>query len=267
MSVRICQLLAQLDRLAPPALAEAWDNVGLLVGASDQKIDRVLVCLDVTLAVLREALDKNCQAIISHHPPIFKPLARIDLGEASGRILRIALVHGLALVACHTNLDSAQGGVSDALARALGLNETRPLQSVASHPDAGLGRIGRFTEAVPAREFLRRAVAVTANPALAVAGELPETITTVAVCGGSGSEFAPLAQRLGAEVYLSGEIKHSTALWAGENGFCLIDGGHWGTERLAVDILADWFQSLPGIAVYRAESEKSPFSLVGRLTD
>jgi len=262
MSVRIYQLLEYLNRLAPPELAEAWDNVGLLVGASAQEVENVLVCLDVTLATLDEAMSKNCQVIISHHPPIFKPLARIDLDEASGQMLKMALVRNMALIACHTNLDSAQGGVSDALARALGLHETRPLQSVAGRADAGLGRIGRFAQAVSAEEFLRRTAAATANAALLVAGTLPETITTVAVCGGSGSEFAPLALRLGAEVYLSGEIKHSTALWARENGFCLIDGGHWGTERLAVDIVAAWLQDLPGIAVHRAESERPAFNLI-----
>ncbi|MDR0477425.1 MAG: Nif3-like dinuclear metal center hexameric protein [Desulfobulbaceae bacterium] len=266
MSVRICHLLAHLDRLAPPELAEAWDNVGLIVGATGQEVENVLVCLDVTLAALDEATSKNCQVIVSHHPPIFKPLARIDLGEASGIMLRAALVHGVALIACHTNLDSAKGGVSDALAQALGLHETRPLQSVAGRADAGLGRIGRFAEAVPAREFLRRAATATANAALPVVGTLPERITTVAVCGGSGSELAPLALRLGAEVYLSGEIKHSTALWARENCFCLIDGGHWGTERLAVDIIADWLQDLSGIAIHRAESEKPAFNLVNCLT-
>lgn len=266
MSVHIRQLLEHLDRLAPPELAEAWDNVGLIVGANGQEVDNVLVCLDVTLAALDEAISKDCQAIVSHHPPIFKPLARIDLDDASGVMVRTALVHRMALIACHTNLDSATGGVSDALASVLGLRETRPLQSAAGHTGAGLGRIGRFAEPVSAGEFLRRVAAATANTALPIAGNLPETITTVAVCGGSGSEFAPLARRLGADVYLSGEIKHSTALWARENGFCLIDGGHWGTEHQAVDILTTWLEKLTGIAVHRAETERPAFNLVGCLT-
>ena len=266
MSVRIHHLLAHLHRLAPPELAEAWDNVGLIAGDGGEEIENVLVCLDVTLAAIDEAIHKNCQAIVSHHPPIFKPLSRIDLAEPTGQILRLALVHGIALIACHTNLDSAAGGVSDALAQALGLHGTSPLQTIPAHANAGLGRIGSFSPPVTAKEFLRRAAAITANPALLVTGILPETISRAAVCGGSGSEFAPLARRLGAEVYLAGEIKHSTALWARDSGFCLIDGGHWGTERLAVDILADWLHGLDGITVHRAESEQPPFKLVDCLT-
>jgi len=260
MSLRICHLLAHLHRLAPPELAETWDNVGLIVGDGNGQVENVLVCLDVTLAVIDEAISKNCQAIVSHHPPIFKALSRIDLTEPIGQILRLALVHDIALIACHTNLDSAEGGVSDALARALGLNETRPLQTIPGHPDAGLGRIGSFGQPLPAREFLRRAAAITVNPALLVAGMLPETIACAAVCGGSGSEFASLARSLGAEVYLSGEIKHSTAVWARDSAFCLIDGGHWGTERLAVDILADWLHGEGGLTVHRAESERPAFN-------
>jgi putative NIF3 family GTP cyclohydrolase 1 type 2 len=108
-------------------------------------------------------------------------------------------------------------------------------------------------------------MAATANQALSIAGEMPETIKSVALCGGSGSELAPMAQKLGADVYLSGEIKHSTARWAKESAFCVIDGGHYGTERLAVGVLADWLRGLD-IAVRRAETEKSPFNFVHRLT-
>ena len=261
MSIPLCRLLEHLHRLAPPELAEPWDNTGLLLGDSNREAGSVLVCLDVTLAVLHEAIVHHCQAVISHHPPIFKPLARIDLSEPSGKILQTAIVHGIALIACHTNLDSAAGGVSDALAHALGLTGCQPLQAIAGHAGAGLGRIGQYSAPVASEEFLRRVMAATANPALPIAGEMPETIKTVALCGGSGSELAPLAQKLGADVYLSGEIKHSTARWAWESAFCIIDGGHWGTERLAIDLLADWLGGL-GIAVHRAETEKSPFNLV-----
>ncbi|HBT96673.1 MAG TPA: Nif3-like dinuclear metal center hexameric protein [Desulfobulbaceae bacterium] len=263
MSLLVRHLLEHLHRLAPPELAEAWDNVGLIVGDGNGKVKNVLVCLDVTLGTIDEAIGKDCQAIVSHHPPIFKALSRIDLAEPIGKILRLALVRGITLIACHTNLDSAQGGVSDALAQALGLSETQPLQAISGHVKTGLGRIGSFSQPVPAKEFLRRAAVATANPALSVAGKLPEAITTAAVCGGSGSEFAPLACRLGAEVYLSGEIKHNTAVWARESGFCLIDGGHYGTERLAVDLLASWLRGLSGLVIHRTETEQPPFNLVG----
>ncbi|MDR3089711.1 MAG: Nif3-like dinuclear metal center hexameric protein [Desulfobulbaceae bacterium] len=261
MSIRIRHLLEHLDTLAPPELAEPWDNVGLLLGDDTQRATRVLVCLDVSPLILDEAILNSCQVIVSHHPPIFKPLARIDTRDPLGGIVKTALRHDIAFIACHTNLDSAQGGVSDALARALGLEHCRPLQTKTGFADAGLGRIGRFDHAVPGDKLLRRVAAATANRALAVAGKMPTTVTTVALCGGSGSEFAPLARDLGADVYLSGEIKHSMARWACDAGFCLIDGGHYGTERLAVDILTDHLRGA-GIDARRATNEQSPFNLV-----
>ena len=261
MSIPLCRLLEHLHRLAPPELAEPWDNTGLLLGDGNREAESVLVCLDVTLAVLHEAIARNCQAVISHHPPIFKPLARIDLSEPAGKILQTAIVHDIALIACHTNLDSAEGGVSDALAKALGLDGCQPLQGKVGYAGAGLGRIGHYSASVAGKEFLRRVMAATANPTLPIAGEMPATIKTVALCGGSGSELAPWAQKQGADVYLSGEIKHSAARWAWESAFCIIDGGHYGTERLAVHLLADWLSGLD-ITVHRAETEKSPFNLV-----
>jgi dinuclear metal center YbgI/SA1388 family protein len=261
MSIPLCRLLEHLHRLAPPELAEPWDNTGLLLGDGSREAENVLVCLDVTLAVLHEAIARNCQAAISHHPPIFKPLTRIDLSEPAGKILQTAILHDIALIACHTNLDSASGGVSDALAGAIGLAGCQPLQAIAGHTGAGLGRIGQYDNPVASEEFLRRVMGATANHVLSIAGEIPETIKTVALCGGSGSELAPLARKLGADVYLSGEIKHSTARWAWESGFCIIDGGHYGTERLAVNLLADWLSGLD-IAAHRAKTEKSPFNLV-----
>jgi putative NIF3 family GTP cyclohydrolase 1 type 2 len=88
-------------------------------------------------------------------------------------------------------------------------------------------------------QFLSRLLAVLAAPGIQIAGFLPETIHTVALCGGSGSDLAETAWSMGAQVYITGEVKHSVARWAESAGFCVIDAGHYPTENLIVPVLAE----------------------------
>ncbi len=108
-------------RTAPFSLAEAWDNVGLLVGNPEQEVTAVLAGLDPTNSLVDEAIKKGANTIITHHPVIFKPLSAINTAEPSGRLLEKALANRIAIIGCHTNFDSASQGVSDYLALQLGL--------------------------------------------------------------------------------------------------------------------------------------------------
>lgn len=239
---RLETLLTILDSIAPLSLAEPWDNVGLMVGDPDQTITGILVALDPTEEALREARSLRLNTIITHHPLLFHPLKNIDRRTPLSRMLTAALAHDLAIVACHTNLDAAAGNsVSDAMAARLALQNVRPLagREGGGGPGTGFGRIGTLTEPVPAREFLTRLFAGLDCRGLHLAGTLPEMVRTVALCGGSGSELAPAAHAQGADVYITGEVKHSTARWAEAAGFCLIDAGHYATEQLIVPDLAD----------------------------
>jgi dinuclear metal center YbgI/SA1388 family protein len=113
--------LAILDGFFPPALAEPWDNVGLQAGDRSWPADRVLVALDPTIEVIREASARGCGLLVAHHPLVFRPLAGLDLEDPVARDVGEALAERVAVVACHTNADAARPGVSDALAEALGL--------------------------------------------------------------------------------------------------------------------------------------------------
>ncbi|MDH3394422.1 MAG: Nif3-like dinuclear metal center hexameric protein, partial [Desulfobulbaceae bacterium] len=150
-----------------------------------------------------------------------------------GRLLGRSLAAGVAMIACHTNLDLVGGGVNDVLAERFGLNETQPLSGGADG-EMGFGRVGDLSEPLAGREMLARITQILEVEALTYAGALPETVEKLAVCGGSGSELAESAQRLGAQMYITGEVKHSTARWAEAAGFCVVDGGHFATENLVM---------------------------------
>jgi len=127
--VRIQDLLGLLNALAPPVLAEEWDNVGLQVGDPSAVVSRVVVALDPTEAAVSAALAAQAEALICHHPLLFRPLRQVSLADETGRCVAAALRGNLAIIAAHTNLDRAADGLNDWLAARLGLQQTTPLET------------------------------------------------------------------------------------------------------------------------------------------
>jgi dinuclear metal center YbgI/SA1388 family protein len=266
--IQIHHLLTSLDHLAPFALAEEWDNVGLLLGHPLAPVGSILLGLDPSQALLDEAISLGATTIITHHPCIFHPLRAIFTSTPTGRFLAKALQHQINVIACHTNLDNAPDGVSDTLALALGLSNLSPLRPgpVIERGATGAGRLGRFARPLSATSFMNRLLQVLQLPSVCVAGNLPAQIKTVGLCGGSGSELAEIAHNRGADLYLSAEIKHSVARWAEESGFCIIDGTHYGTEQPVLSVLHRQLQALAAsnnwpLEILVSRAEKSPFSL------
>jgi dinuclear metal center YbgI/SA1388 family protein len=267
-------LLETLDKIASFGLAEQWDNVGLMVGDPDQKVQGVMVALDPTEEVLAESKECGADCIITHHPLIFNPLKAIYTNQPMGRFLSKALKNEISVIGCHTNLDQAVGGVNDVLATSLGMVESEVLAPTgkgqdetenSAVSDIGFGRVGRLAETLSRKAFIERLCAFFNLPALRVAGELPEGISTVAVCGGSGSELAEAAFANGAQVYITGEVKHSTARWAEASGFCIIDAGHFATENPVVESLVKVLEGTfaekgISIPVKPSAKQKNPFT-------
>ncbi|MBU2539359.1 MAG: Nif3-like dinuclear metal center hexameric protein [Proteobacteria bacterium] len=236
------RLLSILNSIAPFAMAEPWDNVGLMVGNPDQQVTGILIGLDPTEALIDEALSQNLNTILTHHPLIFHPLKTIPGNTPLGRILKKALANDVSLIACHTNLDRMTTGVSHALAERLGLRDTNPLaghEPAAPEQNPGFGKIGSLPAPVSSEQFLNSLLTALDTPGVLIAGTLPETIHTVALCGGSGSDLAETARNMGAQVYITGEVKHSVARWAEDAEFCVIDAGHYPTEKFIVPVLAE----------------------------
>jgi dinuclear metal center YbgI/SA1388 family protein len=272
-NITVKDLLETLDKIAAFGLAEQWDNVGLMVGDPDQQIQGVLVALDPTEEVLAEAKESATDCIITHHPLIFNPLKAIYTNQPMGRLLRQALKNDISVIGFHTNLDQAVGGVNDVLAESLGMVKSMPLAPVdrgqgraesLEAADIGFGRVGRLAEPLSSKDFIKRLCAFLNLPVLRVAGELPEEINTVAVCGGSGSDLAETAYASGAQVYITGEVKHSTARWAEAVGFCIIDAGHFATENPVVDSLVkvledDFAEKGISIPVNPSAKQQNPF--------
>lgn len=127
-TARVADIVGLVHRIAPPHLAEVWDNVGLQVGDSRASVRRILVCLDVERSAIDEAARLGADVIVCHHPLIFHPLKRLTPSDPTGDIIYRAIQQNIAIVAAHTNLDRAVDGLNDWLAAQLGLNAVAPLE-------------------------------------------------------------------------------------------------------------------------------------------
>lgn len=182
MSVSVQQILGFLRAVAPQELALDWDNVGLLVDAG-QPVDGVLTTLDITPAVVREAVENDCQLIVSHHPVIFHPLRTLAADDVPALLMK----NGISAICMHTNLDAAPGGVNDTLCDILGI-AAEGRESFAE----GCGRIG--TTMPTTVEALAKFCAATLHSGVKyVNGQKP--VTCLAEVSGGGGSYLEEATR------------------------------------------------------------------------
>ncbi|WP_281195998.1 Nif3-like dinuclear metal center hexameric protein [Microtetraspora malaysiensis] len=231
----LADVVAEMETLYDPAWAESWDAVGLVCGDPTQPVRKILFAVDPVAVVVDEALEYGADLIITHHPLYLRGTTSVAATTFKGRAIHRLIRNDVALYTAHTNADVADPGVSDALARAVGLSgELRPLQPSADDPRRGLGRIGTLTAPVPLREFAGRAASGlprTAGP-LRVAGDPERPVATVAVSGGAGDSLLGAARASGADVFLTADLRHHPAseFVESEGGPALIDASHWATE-------------------------------------
>lgn len=217
-----------VDALAPFETAEPWDNVGLLIGGMDRPVDTVLTALDATPQVVREARERGAQLLLTHHPLLFAPVRRLDEAEPGAALVCDIIRAGLSMIAAHTNLDVAVGGVNDALAESLGL---------AVAETDGILRLGSLGAPVRLDALAQRIESALAAPVTRY-GQPACVVSRFALCSGAGGAEVARAAAQGAQVLITGELKHDQALDAMARGLCVLAAGHRATEICAADLLA-----------------------------
>ncbi|MBQ9348687.1 MAG: Nif3-like dinuclear metal center hexameric protein [Oscillibacter sp.] len=233
--------------LAPRETAMEWDNVGLLVGDPEAEATRILVSLDITEDVVREAEERGCQVIVAHHPVMnctWHRVQTIRTDDFRGRLLRLLVKENVAAVCMHTNLDRAAGGVNDCLAAALGLENVEELPS-----GDGVCRMGTLPAPMPLDEF-----AGTVLEALDCAGlryaDGGRQVYRVAVGGGACGEYAEAALRAGCDTFVTADVKYHDFLDARAMGLNMVDAGHYPTENPVCKALQRWLrEAFPGVEV------------------
>ncbi|GAB3497491.1 Nif3-like dinuclear metal center hexameric protein [Nocardiopsis coralliicola] len=233
------------DTLYPPAWAASWDAVGLAAGDPAAPVRRVLFAVDPDPAVVEEAADWGADLIVTHHPLLLRGVHSVAADTPKGRLVHRLISSGIALFTAHTNADTADPGVSDALAAAVGVTgPLRPLSPDPGDPQGrrGIGRIGRLERPVPLREFAAAAAAGLPRTAggVRVAGDLDRTVATVAVSGGSGDGLLAEARAAGVDAYLTSDLRHHPASEHLQHSLdadapALLDVAHWAGEHPWLD--------------------------------
>lgn len=251
------QIYEEMQRIAPLALAESWDNPGLLVDCGGE-VSRVLVTLDITPEVVEEAARKGCGLIVSHHPVIFSPLKKL-----SGQDVAFQLVKsGISAICMHTNLDAAEGGVNEVLAGFFGMREMEAFAE-------GCGRVGSI-EPVTVPELAKRAqkeLAFRCNqpsdgPAVQVRfADTGKVVRRLAVISGAGGSLFEDAIAQGADCLLTGEANHHHAIDAKRLGLSLIAAGHYATEFPVTAAVAEKLRTaFPELEVLVSEDARDPYT-------
>ncbi len=240
--IQVSDVVKELERLAPPELAEPWDNVGLMVGDMEQTVKNIFVCLDVTSENVEQAATFGADLIISHHPLIFSPVKRIVESDVSGGILRRLITKNISVYSMHTNFDKADGGMNDLLAEKLGLIQVRKYTieeclSESGKPTDAIGRIGVLPQPVSMSDYIEQIKAALNCFSIRSIGEPDEQVQSVALCSGAGGDFIYTAYHAGADVYVTSDVRHHEAQLAQELGMNLIDAGHFETENIICEFL------------------------------
>ncbi len=369
MAPQVKDVLECLDRAYPFAWASPEDRVGLQVGHPEAPVNRVLVALEASLEVVAEAREAGAEMLLTHHPLLYRPVAKIREDEPGGTLLTAVIRAGLAAVACHTNLDVAPYGLNDHLADLLGLidvqsfaeskRETlykltvfvpagyedqvrqamfddqigvignysrcsfaargqgtylpaegaRPFKGraatlsraeesrlevlapesrlpraverlKAAHPyeevaydlyplknpglSLGFGRLGRWPEPLAFPQAVAKVKEAFGVDMVRIWGRPPAAVEQLAVMGGSGGDFAPEAQWRGAQLFVTGEVRHHQMLPSHGQDFAVAEVGHFASE---VVFMPKWAEQLEGfcqetglaIQARAATAERAPF--------
>lgn len=256
--MRISDIIQHLEILAPTRYQEAYDNSGVIAGDVTVECSGVLVSLDCTEDIIKEAVEKNCNLVVSHHPLIFQPVRNILPETAAGRTLIAAIRSGIVIYAIHTNLDNILSGVNATIADRLGLENREILLPHAGQMGIGSGLIGELKTGISEKQLLGQLKMAFHIPVIRHSPLTGKPVTRIAVCGGAGSFLISNALQRGAHVFITADIKYHS-FFEGEGRMVIADIGHYESEQYTIDLLyQDILKKYPNFAVLKSGTVTNP---------
>ena len=256
--MKIGKVVDALERFAPLPLQESYDNAGLQIGLTEAEVSGVLLCLDVTEAVVDEALRRGCNLIVSHHPLIFRKLAHITGNTYVERCVAKSIKNDIAIASMHTNLDAALGGVNHKIAEKMGLQrlagigETKCVDGV----DGSSGLVGSLAEPTKPDDFIAMLKRTFNVECVQANRPLLRPISKVAVCGGAGSFLLDDAIRVGADAFVTGEM-HYHEFFGHDGDLQIAVIGHYQSEQFTAEVLRSIIEPL-GVRCCMSEINTNP---------
>ena len=240
--------------------AEEWDNVGLLVGDDTREIRSVFLALDADDSVIEQAVGKEADMLITHHPMIFGGIKKISNHSFTGRRILTLIRNEIVYYAMHTNYDIL--GMADLSAEYLELQDTEVLSATDETGSEGFGRTGILKKEMTLQEFGSYVKERLSLSDVRIYGDPGTICRKAAVCTGSGKSMLKDVRKAGAQVYVTGDIDYHTGIDAVADGLCIVDAGHYGTEFVFVEAMKKVLsREFPELEIHCAE-KKSPYTLL-----
>lgn len=273
MSIICNDLIKHIEKLCPEDLAFDWDNVGLIIGDRNQTVNKVLIALDPIEEVIDEAIACEADMIITHHP-LFIPkfngaINSITKDTHLGTLIYKLIKSNISLYCAHTNLDIAKGGINDTLAETLGLLDIKSLETeYDSNPfnnkgkDYGIGRIGKLEDAIKVSQFANIVKSKLNIKSIRIIGDINKLVQNIAVCSGSGMGCISSVIRSNADILVTGDVKFHEAQNALSNKICVIDAGHYDTEKIMVSSISKYLRGFKELEIFESKIDGNPFNTI-----
>ena len=252
-----------LESLAPVRLSAEWDNVGLLAGDRQADIRRIMTCLTITADTVAEAVKREADLVVVHHPLPFHPLKRLTDDTPEGRYLLELLAARIHIFSPHTAWDSAAGGINQILAEGLGLADIAPLLPDEIDPEVGEGRCGVVAGGGQVAEIVNRVKEFLKVHQIRLVGDPQREINRIAVGCGSAASFMAAAKDCNCQLLVTGEATFHHCLAAEASGIVLLLAGHFASERFSMQALAESLaMQFTELEVWCSETERDPIQLI-----
>lgn len=256
-----------VEQLWPAATAEDWDAVGLVAGDPADPVHRILLAVDAVEATSAEAVEREADLLLVHHPLLLRGATSVAATTPAGRVITRLVRERVALLAAHTNADAVDRGTSGELATMLGLVDVAPIVVNRVDPAKGLGRVGELPKPIALRELVEQLASLLPSVAggLRAAGDPERPVRRVAICGGAGDSLLREPTVAAADVYITSDLRHHPASDARERhaageGPALVDVSHWASESLWLRPAAEQLGSaLPGVEIVVSEIRTDPW--------
>ena len=270
MPTTVADIAAVVERLWPAAGAESWDAVGLIAGDLDAPVESMLLAVDAVLDTVDEAVALDVDMLLVHHPLLLRGVTTVASDRYKGAAVTRLIRSHIALLAAHTNADVVETGTSAVFASRLGLLDVAPIVASPGQPDRGIGRVGRLSAPTTLGTLARalgELLPATAS-GIRVSGDFDRPVSTIALCGGAGDAYLSEPAVLGADVYITSDLRHHPSSEFRENsrlgaGPALIDVSHWASEWLWLDVAAAQLRAeLPGVTITVSDLRTDPWDFV-----
>ena len=249
------EIAKTFDKAFPFEDACSYDNVGLLVGRSGREVKKVLIALDVTLEVIKEAKALGADLIVSHHPVIFRELKTVTDGSYTGALLLALIESGIAAIALHTNFDKGEGGNNEKLAETLGATVYEKIEE-------GFATLFTLPEEMPFAAFKTLVKDALGDVVLRTI-EVKSVKKVIASCGAGIDENLILRAKEEGAVIVTADVKHNYATMAKDLSVGLVEATHYASEWGFTEVIADFMkENFKGVTLFISKSNINPYDVV-----